>query len=37
VKIPGGLFETRVCWMLFVQDPEGNRLVLHQPKNGTAG
>lgn len=37
VKILVGPVETRVCWMLFVQDPEGNRLVLHQRKNGTAG
>lgn len=37
VRILVGPVETRVCWMLFVQDPEGNRLVLHQRKNGSAG
>ena len=29
--------ETRVCWMAFIADPEGNRICLHQRKNGTAG
>jgi predicted enzyme related to lactoylglutathione lyase len=29
--------ETRVCWMAFVADPEGNRICLHQRKDGTAG
>jgi len=37
VKILKGPVETRVCWMLFVADPDGNRLVLHQRKDGTAG
>jgi predicted enzyme related to lactoylglutathione lyase len=32
-----GPIETGVCWMLFVEDPEGNPLVLHQRKDGTAG
>lgn len=37
VRIIKGPVETSVCWMLFIEDPEGNRLVLHQRKNGTAG
>ena len=38
-KIPvlKGPIETSVCWMLFISDPEGNRIVLHQRKDGTAG
>lgn len=37
IKILVGPVETSVCWMLFIEDPEGNRLVLHQRKDGTAG
>jgi predicted enzyme related to lactoylglutathione lyase len=29
--------ETSVCWMSFIADPEGNRICLHQRKDGTAG
>jgi len=29
--------ETRVCWMAFIVDPSGNRICLHQRKDGTAG
>lgn len=29
--------ETRVCWMAFVADPDGNQICLHQRKDGTAG
>jgi predicted enzyme related to lactoylglutathione lyase len=29
--------ETSVCWMAFIADPEGNRICLHQRKDGTAG
>lgn len=29
--------ETSVCWMAFIADPAGNRICLHQRKNGTAG
>lgn len=29
--------ETRVCWMAFIADPDGNRICLHQRKDGTAG
>lgn len=29
--------ETRVCWMAWIADPEGNRLCLHSRKDGTAG
>ena len=36
-KILKGPVETNVCWMLFVEDPEGNRIVLHQRKDGTCG
>jgi predicted enzyme related to lactoylglutathione lyase len=37
IRILRGPVETRVCWMLFIADPDGNRLVLHQRKDGTAG
>lgn len=37
VRILAGPIETGVCWMLFLEDPEGNPLVLHQRKDGTAG
>ena len=37
IRIVEGPLETRVCWMLFVRDPEGNPLVLHQRKDGSAG
>ena len=29
--------ETSVCWMAFITNPEGNRICLHQRKDGTAG
>ena len=29
--------ETRVCWMALIRDPAGNRICLHQRKDGTAG
>jgi len=29
--------ETKVCWMAFIADPDGNRICLHQRKDGTAG
>ena len=29
--------ESRVCWMALIADPEGNRICLHQRKDGTAG
>lgn len=29
--------ESRVCWMALIADPWGNRLCLHQRKDGTAG
>jgi predicted enzyme related to lactoylglutathione lyase len=29
--------ETSVCWMAFIADPDGNRICIHQRKNGTAG
>lgn len=37
VKILNEPVETRVCWMAFIADPEGNRICLHQRKDGTAG
>ena len=37
VKILKEPVETRVCWMAFIADPEGNRICLHQRKDGTAG
>ena len=37
IRIFKGPVETSVCWMLFIADPERNRIVLHQRKDGTAG
>ncbi len=37
VKILMEPVETSVCWMAFIADPEGNRICLHQRKDGTAG
>ena len=37
IRIWKGPVETSLCWMLFIEDPEANRIVLHQRKNGTAG
>ena len=37
IRILKGPVETSVCWMLFIEDPEANRIVLHQRKSGTAG
>jgi len=37
VKILIEPVETRVCWMAWIADPDGNRLGLHSRKDGTAG
>ena len=37
ILILKGPVETSLCWILFIADPEGNRIVLHQRKSGTAG
>ena len=37
VKILIEPVETRVCWMALITDPDGNRICLHQRKDGTAG
>ena len=37
VKILMEPVETGVCHMAFIADPDGNRLCLHQRKDGTAG
>jgi predicted enzyme related to lactoylglutathione lyase len=37
VKILMEPVETSVCWMAFIADPDGNRICLHQRKDGTAG
>jgi len=37
VKILIEPVETSVCWMAFILDPDGNRICLHQRKDGTAG
>jgi predicted enzyme related to lactoylglutathione lyase len=29
--------ETRVCWMAWIADPDGNRVCLHSRKDGTVG
>ncbi len=37
VKILIPPVETRVCWMAWIADPDGNRICLHSRKDGTAG
>jgi predicted enzyme related to lactoylglutathione lyase len=37
VKVLKAPVETSVCWMSFIADPDGNRICLHQRKDGTAG
>jgi predicted enzyme related to lactoylglutathione lyase len=37
VKVLLDPIETGVCWMAFIADPDGNRICLHQRKDGTAG
>jgi predicted enzyme related to lactoylglutathione lyase len=37
VKILIEPIETSVCWMAFIADPDGNRICLHQRKDGSAG
>jgi predicted enzyme related to lactoylglutathione lyase len=37
VKVLIGPVETRVCWMAWIADPDGNRICLHSRKDGTAG
>ena len=29
--------ETNVCWMAWIADPDGNRICIHQRKDGSAG
>jgi predicted enzyme related to lactoylglutathione lyase len=37
VKILHEPIESSVCWMGLIEDPAGNRICLHQRKDGTAG
>src|SRR5215470_17185131 len=37
VKVLIDPIETRVCWMAWIADPDGNRICLHSRKDGTAG
>jgi len=37
VKIAMEMIESPVCWMAVVADPDGNQVLLHQRKDGTAG
>jgi len=37
IKVLIGPVETRVCWMAWIADPDGNRICLHSRKDGTAG
>ena len=37
VKILADTKETGVCYMAFIEDPDGNRICLHARKNGSAG
>jgi len=37
VKVLIDPIESSVCWMAFIADPDGNRICLHQRKDGTAG
>jgi predicted enzyme related to lactoylglutathione lyase len=36
VKILIDPVETRVCWMAWIADPDGNRICLHSRKDDTA-
>lgn len=37
VSIVMDTIESPVCWMAVVADPDGNQVLLHQRKDGTAG
>ena len=37
VKVLIEPIETRVCWMAWIADPDGNRIGLHSRKDGSAG
>jgi predicted enzyme related to lactoylglutathione lyase len=37
VPIAMETIETPVCWMAVVEDPDGNKILLHQRKDGTFG
>jgi predicted enzyme related to lactoylglutathione lyase len=37
VKVLVPPVETKVCWFAIIADPDGNRVCLHQRKDGTAG
>ncbi|HET9333183.1 MAG TPA: VOC family protein [Gemmatimonadota bacterium] len=37
IEISMDTIETPVCWMAVVADPDGNRILLHQRKDGTSG
>lgn len=37
VKVLIEPIETKVCWMAWIADPDGNRICLHSRKDGTAG
>jgi len=37
VEIVMDPFESRVCFLALIADPDGNRIVIHQRKDGTAG
>ncbi|HET6638279.1 MAG TPA: VOC family protein [Gemmatimonadota bacterium] len=37
VTIAMETIESPVCWMAVVADPDGNQVLLHRRKNGTAG
>jgi predicted enzyme related to lactoylglutathione lyase len=37
VRVLAEPVESRVCWMALIADPSGNRICLHQRKDGTAG
>ncbi len=37
VKVAMDRIESPACWMAVVEDPDGNKVLLHQRKNGTFG
>jgi predicted enzyme related to lactoylglutathione lyase len=37
VKVLNEPVETSVCYMAFIEDPWGNRICIHQRKDGSAG
>lgn len=37
VKIVQDFYESSVCFMAMIEDPDGNQIILHRRKDGTVG